>query len=70
MKSNVIGGGWMDTSVSGEKYLRLSFRVAVAPKVTYMMFKNKKKAQENSPDYLVYAISKQDGKEPEDEGMF
>jgi len=70
MKSNVIGGGWVDTSVTGEKYLRISFREPMAPKVTYMMFKNKKKSQENSPDYLIYAISKQGGKEPEDDGIF
>ena len=59
----------MDVSSSGEKYLRISFREPVATKVTYLMFKNKKKSQGKSPDYLIYSIGKEaEKKEPE--GMF
>lgn len=68
MKPNVIGGGWMDTSSSGEKYLRLSFKEGVRPKIIYTMFKNKNKSQDNSPDYLIYDVTRKDGP-PEDDGF-
>jgi uncharacterized protein (DUF736 family) len=56
----VVGGGWSGVSKTGDPFVRLKFKSAIPAETMVTMWKNKNKATDRHPDYLILAYVKEE----------
>jgi uncharacterized protein (DUF736 family) len=56
----IIGGGWSGCSKTGDPFVRLKFQSAIPENTMVTMWKNKRKATDRHPDYIVLAYVKEE----------
>jgi uncharacterized protein (DUF736 family) len=66
----IVGGGWNGTSKNGEKFLRIRFKTDIPENVNVIMYKNKKKSQAMSPDYVFFMAANGEDFENNEENVF
>jgi uncharacterized protein (DUF736 family) len=66
----IVGGGWQDTSRSGDPYIRIKLKSPVPENTVITMWKNKDKKTDRHPDFLIMAFVKEEEKPETPNDMF